>query len=183
MDICMPLYFITGNHGKLHELQQIIPEIRGTELDLPEIQHIDPYEVVREKLHAVKMDGMYIVEDTSLVIHALNGLPGPFIKWFLKTVGVDGVYRITESFGTFEARAQTIIGLKSENGETYTFAGTLEGTIVKPRGENGFGWDSLFCPEGYDKTFAEMTTEEKNMLSMRSQAGYALAEFLKEHNE
>ncbi|MFB6225397.1 MAG: non-canonical purine NTP pyrophosphatase [Candidatus Paceibacteria bacterium] len=179
----MELYFVTGNQGKLHELQQIVPHIQGTELDLPEIQHIDPYEVVREKLHAVEMEGSYIVEDTSLVIHALNRLPGPFIKWFLKTVGVDGIYRMTESFGIFEARAQTIIGLKLETGETYTFAGTLEGTIVEPRGENGFGWDSLFCPEGYDKTFAEMTSEEKNTLSMRSQAGHELAEFLKEYNE
>ncbi len=96
----MAIFFITGNKNKLAEVQAMIPNVEQLELDLPELQEIDAHEIIKAKLQeALKVhDGELIVEDTSLYLDALNGLPGPLIKWFVKTIGVDGLYKIAEKF-------------------------------------------------------------------------------------
>jgi non-canonical purine NTP pyrophosphatase (RdgB/HAM1 family) len=157
------IYFITGNKGKFAEIKAIIPEIEQLDLDLLEIQEIDPRPVIEEKLHeARKMhNGEFIVEDTSLYIDSMNSLPGPLIKWFLKSVGQEGVAKMAETFGT-KAKAVTMIGYSDADGNIQYFEGSIDGEIVHPRGENGFGWDQIFQPKGYQKTFGEMKPEEKN---------------------
>ena len=88
----MALYFITGNKGKLVEVQEIISSVEQLDIDLPEIQDIDAQEIIRAKLEEAQKhhQGQFIVEDTSLYLDCLNGLPGPLIKWFMKTIGNDG---------------------------------------------------------------------------------------------
>jgi len=84
------LYFITGNKNKFHEVQMVLPNIQQLNIDLPEIQSLNSQEVLSEKLkiaHTLHLDKSFIVEDTSLVFDAWNGLPGPLIKWYLETVG------------------------------------------------------------------------------------------------
>ena len=76
------------------------------------------------------------------------------------------------------AQAKTIIGDARNKNEVYFFDGSINGTMVYPRGNNGFGWDKIFQPHGHDKTFAEMTEEEKNKISMRGIAAKKLKEFL-----
>ncbi len=176
----MELYFITGNSGKFTEVKAIIPAIQQLELDLPEIQELDPQAVIYEKLQAARAShgGCFIVEDTSLYFKALNGFPGPLIKWFLKSLGTVGIYELLKRSGDLTAEARTVIGYIDELGECHYFEGIINGQIVEPRGSNGFGWDAIFRPDGYDKTFAEMTTEEKNKISMRQQAAIKLADFL-----
>lgn len=175
----MTLAFITGNQGKLTELQAIIPDVTGLDVDLPEIQEIDAHKIIAAKLEEARKhhDGALIAEDTSLYLNAMNGLPGPLIKWFLKTIGLDGLYRLSQSFGDTSAYAQTIIGFIDESGKVSFFDGRIDGMIVAPRGGSGFGWDTIFQPAGHTKTFGEMTSEEKNELSMRRLA----AEKLKAH--
>jgi len=112
----------------------------------------------------------------------LNGLPGPLIKWFLKTIGLHGLYQMTEKFNNFKAQAKTIIGYADHNGEIHYFEGVVEGNIVAPKAKSDFGWDPIFNPDGYTKSFAEMTKEEKNEISHRRKAVDKLKEFLETNN-
>src|SRR3989344_9423933 len=97
----MPLYFITGNKNKFAEVKSVLSDIEQLDMDLPEIQDFDPHKVVRAKLiEALKhKDGEFIVEDTSLYLDCLGGLPGPLIKWFMKTIGNEGLCNLAEKLG------------------------------------------------------------------------------------
>ncbi len=186
----MTLYFITGSAGKFKEAQAVLPELQQLDLDLPEIQEIDAQKIIAAKLTAAQQHhaGSFIVEDTSLAIASLNGLPGPLIKWFLKKLGNDGLARIARSQNTssvsdsssvlVNAEARTVIGYVDEQHRVSFFEGVIKGSIILPRGERGFGWDPIFVPEGFDRSFAEMTLEEKNQLSMRRLAFNKLKQFL-----
>ncbi len=176
----MKLIFITGNKGKFEEAKAIIPDLEQSDIDLVEIQSIDSKEVITHKLEEARkmVTGSFAVEDNSLYLEALNGLPGPLIKWFLKTIGNDGLYKLAESFNNFNASAKVVIGLSKEDRTTEFFEGEIKGKIVSPRGENGFGWDAIFEIEGTGKTFAEMTQEEKNEISMRKIAFQKLKGYL-----
>ncbi len=176
----MVLYFITGNKGKFNEVKSILKDVEQLDIDLPEIQEIDGEEVIRAKLvEAFKhRDGEFIVEDTSLHLECLNGLPGPLIKWFMKSLGSDGIYDLVRRYGKFGAKAVSIVGYANGPNNIRFFRGELAGKIVAPRGNNGFGWDNIFVPDGYDKTFAEMSSNEKNNLSMRKMALLRLKEYL-----
>lgn len=174
----MKIIFLTGNKNKFEEAKQIIPDLEQSDIDLTEIQSLDPKEIIAHKLNEAKKNikGNLVVEDTSLYLDCLNGLPGPLIKWFLKTTGNEGLVKIAESFGNTKAVAKVIVGFAKEDGSEEFFEGSINGNIVKPRGETNFGWDPIFEPEGYDKTFAEMTTEEKGKISMRKIAFQKLTE-------
>jgi len=173
------LYFITGNKNKFSELNAIIPEIEQLDLDLEEIQETDAKNIIEAKLRKAlkKRKGDFIIEDTSLYLDCLNGLPGPLIKWFMQKIGNEGIWKIAENYGNTKAEAKTIIGYAKNEKDIHFFEGSIKGEIVKPSGETTFGWDPIFKPEGHSKTFQEMSKEEKNNISMRRIA----AEKLKEH--
>jgi len=174
------IYFITGNKNKFEEVKAILPEVEQLDIDLPEIQEIDAKEIIKEKLlEALKhKKGEFIVEDTSLYLDCLHGLPGPLIKWFLQTIGNKGLSKIAEKFKNNKAVAKTIIGYAKSQRDIHFFEGVINGKIVSPRGKTNFGWDPIFMPDGYDKTFAEMSREEKNKISMRRNALNKLKKFL-----
>lgn len=176
----MALYFLTGNANKFQEAQSILGELAQLDIDLPEIQGIDAREVIKAKLLEAlnHQQGEFIVEDTSLYLDSLNGLPGPLIKWFLKTIGNEGLFNLVEKLGNDKAQAKTFIGYAKSPEEIYYFEGEIKGKIVQPIGDLGFGWDPIFMPEGFDKTFAQMSGEEKNSLSMRKIALGKLKDFL-----
>jgi inosine triphosphate pyrophosphatase len=180
----MSLSFITGSKNKFEEVKAVITDIEQLDIDLPEIQHVDAHEIIKAKLAEAtkRQPGELMVEDTSLYFDCLNGLPGPLIKWFMKTVGNDGLANIAAKLGDTKAQAKTIIGYANSQGEVEFFEGVIEGTIVAPRGETGFGWDPIFLPDGYNKTFAEMAQDEKNTLSMRKIAAAKLKECLTKAN-
>lgn len=171
--------FITGNKGKIEEALQILGDVDSLDLDLIEIQEIDAQVIIEAKLKEAEKihKGEFIVEDTSLYLDALGGLPGPLIKWFMKTIGNDGLYKIAEKLGENGAEAKTIIGYSDVDGKVKFFEGSVRGTISEPRG-TGFGWDPIFIPSGYKKTFGEMTSNEKNEISMRKIAFEKLREYL-----
>ncbi len=176
----MSLYFITGNKGKLAEAKAIIPEIEGLDIDLPEIQGVDAHKIMEAKLKAAfeHQSGEFVVEDTSLYYEDLNGLPGPLVKWFLETVGPDGLFKLAKGFGVNKATAKTIVGYAKDPDNIQFFEGNIEGQVVEPRGEEGFGFDPVFQPDGYSQTFAEMGQEEKNKISMRKAAFTKLKDYL-----
>ncbi|MCD8506961.1 non-canonical purine NTP pyrophosphatase [Candidatus Woesebacteria bacterium] len=170
--------FVTGNAGKYAEAKKHIPELHQLDIDLEEIQSLKPEDVVKHKLlqAAQHCEGMIVVDDTSLSFDALGGLPGPFIKWFLKSLGTERVAHLAAE--NPRATATCTLGLFQENGEIKYFTVSVPGTIVAPRGESGFGWDPIFVPEGSEKTFAEMTEAEKDRYKMRPKAFRQLQAYL-----
>lgn len=176
----MPLFFITSNLGKFQEAKLILPELEQLDIDLDEIQDASPQKVVEHKLQQAFQhhQGEFIVEDTSLTFEAMNGLPGPFIKWFLKALGTSGLSELASKLNNTKAAGQSIIGYAENPQEIHFFEGIVEGKIVSPRGEGRMGWDPIFQPDGETKTFAEMSREEKGKYSMRGEAVRKLKEFL-----
>ena len=189
------LTFVTGNKKKLEEVRYILNsnskhlpfDITNQKIDLPELQGDDPVEIAKEKckLAAEQVQGPCFTEDTSLCFHALNGLPGPYIKWFLEKCGHDGLNKMLVGFDDKSAYAQTVFAFTLGPGcAVEVFDGRTEGTIVPPRGSLDFGWDPVFEPlEGNGKTYAEMTKHEKNAISHRGRSLAKLSAYLSENAE
>ena len=186
----MIINFVSGNSGKVRELSNILSkylnnlELRQLNIDLPEYQG-DPEYIVREKLKEAKkkannIEGFIMVEDSQLLMNAYKGLPGPYIKYFLKAIGTEGLYKMVTQFEDHSAIAQCIIGLEGSDDEPKLFIGKTEGTIVKPRGDSGFGYDSCFEINILKKTYGEITEEEKNEVSHRMRATKSMIAYLLE---
>ncbi|EKM59906.1 uncharacterized protein PHACADRAFT_138261 [Phanerochaete carnosa HHB-10118-sp] len=181
------LTFVTGNRMKLQEVRAILGnadiDLVSKELDVPEIQGTTE-EVAREKCRraAELLQGPCITEDTALCFEALNGLPGPYIKFFIKELGLDGLNTLLQGFPTNNAWALCTFAYSDGPGtEPIIFEGRVNGRIVPPRGAEKFGWNPIFEVEGTGKTFAEMTEEEKNSCSHRYRAVNMLTAFLRKH--
>jgi len=170
----MVLYFITGSKYKFAQVKDILaPEIKieQLEIDLDEIQEIDSHKVLEHKLKAAQArhKGEFLVEDTSLYIDAFGQLPGPLIKWFIKGWGLEGIYNATQKLGKTSAKGKCIFAY-SKGEETKFFEGEMLGDIAKPGESDGFGWNPIFKPKGFDKVLSEMTHEEKIEIGMRKKA-------------
>ncbi|GFS22466.1 inosine triphosphate pyrophosphatase [Elysia marginata] len=183
-----PLILVTGNKNKLKEFLHIAGEdfphkVEIQDFDLPEYQGT-PEEIVRAKCELARQQvkGPVIVEDVSLCFNALGGMPGQYVKWFLKSIGPSGLHRMLHGFEDKSGYAQCLFGYSSgeEGSKVHLFDGRCPGKIVEPRGSTEFGWDPIFEPDGYDQTYAEMTPELKNSISHRSRAIAALRDFLME---
>ncbi|CAG7848357.1 Inosine triphosphate pyrophosphatase {ECO:0000255/HAMAP-Rule:MF_03148} Short=ITPase {ECO:0000255/HAMAP-Rule:MF_03148}; Short=Inosine triphosphatase {ECO:0000255/HAMAP-Rule:MF_03148}; {ECO:0000255/HAMAP-Rule:MF_03148}; AltName: Full=Non-canonical purine NTP pyrophosphatase {ECO:0000255/HAMAP-Rule:MF_03148}; AltName: Full=Non-standard purine NTP pyrophosphatase {ECO:0000255/HAMAP-Rule:MF_03148}; AltName: Full=Nucleoside-triphosphate diphosphatase {ECO:0000255/HAMAP-Rule:MF_03148}; AltName: Full=Nucleoside-tr len=167
------LVFITGNKNKLVEVQAILAkfdiEVEARALDIPEIQGTT-LEVSADKCRraAELVGGPCITEDTALAFHALGGLPGPYIKDFMKTIGHSGLNAMLTGFPT-----------KGPGETPQLFVGETEGEIVPVRGPTHFGWDAVFQAAGTGQTFAEMDPVFKNTISHRFKALTKLVDFLK----
>lgn len=175
------IYFITGNKDKYHEIKKIIPQIMQLELDLPEIQELDAKRVIEAKIQeALKHypNETILVEDTSLYCDCMSGLPGPFIKWFIHSIGYEGLVSMTEKYGNSNVTARCIIGYAEKGKDICFFEATLDGKLVSPRGKANFGWDPIFEPKGEERTIAEMSLDEKNRIHPRGLAAIKLKEHL-----
>lgn len=164
------ILFITGNSKKAEEVRAITGlNVVAKKLDVDEIQSLNVEEVAKAKaLAAFKLtEEPTIVDDTGMSIDALNGLPGALVTWFLETLKPEGIVKILRDEKNRKAQVATSIGYADETG-VYVFTGIIFGKISDAiRGTNGFGYDPIFIPGGHDKTYAEMTAEEKNEISMR----------------
>lgn len=105
-------------------------------------------------------------------------MPGPLIKWFVESIGSEGLVNLAQKLGNIQATAKTVIGYAPNKEEMYFFEGAVEGEIVNPRVDSAFGWDPIFKPNGYAQTFAEMGTDQKNQISQRRLAAEELKRFL-----
>lgn len=168
----MSLIFITGNPGKFSEAEAILDRsLELKDFDLPEVQDLDPIVVVRAKLENAKAlkIGACIVEDSSVTLECLgNRLPGPFIKWFEDALGNKGIAELVNAYGNQRATVSTIVGYLTEENDMHFFEGCVQGTIVPARGDLDFGYGPIFQPDGSEKTFGEMTREEKQRISSRA---------------
>jgi non-canonical purine NTP pyrophosphatase (RdgB/HAM1 family) len=171
----------SGNANKVREIQAILGvPVTQVEIHLPEIQAVDVAEVIHHKARYAytSLGRPVLVEDTGLHFHAWNGLPGALIRWFMDTVGNEGLCRMLDAFPDRSATARTCLGyFDGEN--DFVFRGEISGSIsLHPRGERGFGWDAIFIPAGWDKTFGEGNAAEKDAISMRRRAVEELRQHL-----
>ncbi|WP_119072525.1 non-canonical purine NTP pyrophosphatase [Aggregatilinea lenta] len=180
------LTFVSSNDEKYREIHEVIAASGVTlvraELDVPEIQSIDPAEVAgfkARKAFQILGAGSVLVEDTGLALTAWNSYPGALIKWLLKAVGEEGVCRQLDAW-TDRSAVATVALCLFDGAHLHRFTGHTEGTITaSPRGTYGFGWDSVFQPSGSTLTYGEMAREDKMKISMRAQAAAALAAYLR----
>ncbi len=176
------IVFVTSNKNKVREITEILgPKIKFRDVNIPEIQSLSLDEVITEKAKSAYaiLKKPVIVEDVSLEIKSLKGLPGPFIKFFLQQLGTEGLLKIAKSKNQKEVTATAAIGL-FDGTKLYIFKGQVEGKLAKKSfGESGFGFDKIFIPNGYRQTFAQMEPSIKNQISHRAIAIKKLKEYLK----
>jgi len=188
----MKLVFATNNKHKLEEVIKIINE--GFELlslkdiecfeDIPETQNtIEGNALQKSQYIYEKYKLNCFADDTGLEIDALNGEPGVYSARYAGEDcsfedNVKKVLKKLEGVENRNAQFKTVISLVIDGKETQ-FEGIIKGTILKNiKGTSGFGYDPIFQPEGYDKTFAELPSEVKNEISHRGLATKKLASFL-----
>ncbi len=177
-DSLSPFVLVTGNAGKVAEARLAVgPDLEAVEVDLPEIQSLDYLEVLRAKAEEAwrRVGRPLVVEEAGLDLAALNGFPGPLVKWMLQAAGAEGLARTAAALGDVRATARCFLLYKDGDREIVA-EGRTEGTLVLPgRGTHGFGWDPVFLPDGSHLTFAELTGSEKGAVSHRGKAWRALA--------
>lgn len=172
------IIFVTSSDDKHREAEAILGiPLRREKLDLEEPQSLDVIAVARAKAKAAAahLGHPVLVEDTALEFAALDGFPGPFIRWLLASAGVAAIPRLLDGFSDRRATARCVALVRDCERE-WMGVGVVEGSIVAaPRGRHGFGWDVVFAPDwGGGRTFAEMTAAEKNARSHRGLAFSAL---------
>lgn len=194
----MKLVFATNNAHKLQEVRDILPvgvevlslreigfchDIAETGTTLEENSRIKADEVYRFVVqHSVDVDGVFS-DDTGLEISALGGKPGVYTaRWAGEPSNPENNRKkaLEELQGIADRRAQfrTVVTL-IRRGEVQQVEGIVRGEIAtEERGEGGFGYDPLFIPEGYEKTFAELPADIKNSISHRARAMQALCTIL-----
>lgn len=182
--IVIKAIFVTTNEHKRREVQDILGFALGrADLDLPEIQAIDPADVATEKARAARealgdTDLPVLVEDSGLMVDAWGGFPGALTKWLMQSVGNEGLLRMFAPGDDRSARAVCVVALAEAGGRVRTFRGEVRGTVAEsPRGEGGFGYDPVFVPGWSSMTYAQMG-EGKNTDSHRARAFRAVKEWL-----
>ncbi len=185
------ILLVTSNPNKAKEAQSLLSNWGVTvvpcPIDLPEMQSLDFAAVVRAKAEeAVRQiaqealpNWAILVEDSGLAIPAWQGFPGPFTKWITAVAGVEALARMLDGFEDRKAEAVSAVALAIPPSPFRVVAvvGRVAGTIARsPRGTGGFGWDSIFVPEGETRTFAEMEPSEKDRRSHRAAGFQRLAE-------
>lgn len=175
------LTFITSNKNKAEQLSRYLSmPLNHQAVEIEELQSLDPRKVIEHKAkEAYKTTcSPVVVDDVSLVINAFGKLPGPFIKYFLSEIGIEGICRLLDNHKDRSAKASVLLGFY--DGKDFEFfEELLDGTIAKsPRGKHGFGWNFIFIPKGLSKTYAELEGEEQDKVSIRLKAVKKLEKYL-----
>lgn len=169
--------FVTGRPEKAREAGRLGFRLERRDLELVEPQALDPGEVVAAKARIAfrQLSRPVIVEDSGLAIRAWGGFPGALVKWLEKSAGVAGLARMLDGFLDRSATATCALAF-FDGARLVAVKGEVSGAIARaPRGRGGFGWDSIFIPNGSQKTFAQMSGPEKDRVSHRRRAWEALA--------
>jgi len=187
------LYFASKNKKKYEEYKSGlgIEDLKWAQISVVEPQMVSLQYLVEEKIKAIlpQLPNVpFFVEHTGLFIDIWHGFPGGLTSVFLDTVGNDGICRMMESYSEKErsVRGRIVIGLYHPSLGVSTYTGEVFGTIARsPKGENNFGWDPIFIPDGDEqkRTYAQMTLEEKNKTDMRKQATDQLSRFITRYFE
>jgi XTP/dITP diphosphohydrolase len=188
------VFFATGNINKFNEARAILGsygvsvgmlKLKGDEIQSDSLQEIAEKSV----RYAYGRCGLPIfVEDAGLFIDALSGFPGPYAAYAYKTIHNSGILKLMEGNAERNATFKSVISyIDSQNPcRPISFLGESRGKITQTerceQGKSGFGFDPIFQPAGSEKTFAEMTIQEKNGYSHRAAAIRTFAEWYQTHN-
>ncbi len=189
----MKLVFATHNHNKLEEVRPLLPK----HIELLSLNDIQCFEEIPEtgatleenaKIKADFVTRNYgydcFADDTGLLVDALDGNPGVYSARYSgkeknTEANMDKVLMELKNIKNRNARFKTIIHLNL-NGISTPFEGAVEGTIINEKlGSNGFGYDPIFMPLGYDLTFAQLPLAIKNVIGHRGKAVKELITYLK----
>jgi XTP/dITP diphosphohydrolase len=178
-------FFVTSNINKFQEARRVLSEYKIATAKLKvkavEIQDDSLENIAKASVQdAVKNCGLSVfVEDAGLFVEALHGFPGPYSKYVYKTVGIDGILKLMKNVTNRSAYFMSVIAFGSPNEQPVCFVGKVEGKLtLRKQGTSGFGYDPLFKPlRGDGRTFAEMTTTQKNECSHRAKALRKFAEW------
>jgi inosine triphosphate pyrophosphatase len=172
--------FITGNQNKADYLEKYLGfSVNHKKIDLDEIQSLDLRKIVEHKIRQAyaKIKKPVIVEDVSLEFAALGRLPGPFIKYFVDGMPLETICSLIDG-KTRKATARCVFGY-FDGKILRLFEGKLDGEIAaKPAGENGYGWDKIFIPEGYTVTRASLNEENDRKTYLKTKPFAKLKKFL-----
>lgn len=187
------LVFATNNPHKLEEVRAILDSdvevlsLRdiGCTADIPETADtLEGNALLKARFVASRYGVDCFADDTGLEVAALDGAPGVYSARFAGP-GCTPADNVRKLLGLMQeaddrsARFRTVVAL-IRGGKEYCFEGMVGGTIARtPAGCGGFGYDPVFVPEGYDRTFAELPPAEKNRISHRARAVAKLADFLR----
>lgn len=173
------IYFATGNKGKIGEAQKILNIPIGIlDIELDEIQDLDLKKIIKHKVEQAYelVKAPVFVDDVSVEIEAWQGFPGPFIKWLRKNEENKLLLHMMRNETNRNLKIIATIGYY-DGAEVRYFTGSVDCELAnEDKGLNGWGLDPVLIPKGYDKTWAEMSVEEKNSMSHRR---LALDEFRK----
>ena len=192
----MKLVFASNNKNKIQEIQQLVPntiqilsleEIGCTE-DIPETADtIEENAILKANYVTEKYGYDCFADDTGLEVESLNGAPGVYSARYAgeqkdANDNMDKLLSELKGKSNRKANFKTVIALNL-NGKQNLFTGIINGKIIEEKiGTNGFGYDPIFVAEGYKKTFAELTMEEKSTISHRGIAVKELILFLQKQN-
>ncbi|MFW9838684.1 MAG: RdgB/HAM1 family non-canonical purine NTP pyrophosphatase, partial [Candidatus Thorarchaeota archaeon] len=111
-----------------------------------------------------------VVDDTGFFVDSLNGFPGSYAAIVLKAIGFKGILQLMTGEEDRKSRFKTAVGY-CDGEHLISFVGTMSGTVSQePTGKGGFGYDPIFVPDGFSKTYAELTLDEKVSISHRTKA-------------
>jgi XTP/dITP diphosphohydrolase len=186
------LIFATSNQNKVLEIQKILPK----KFNIKSLKDLNYFEDVPENETTIEGNAIFkakyinekfninvFADDTGLEVEALNGEPGVHSARYAGTTrnsekNIKKLLKNLKNIKNRNARFKTVIALIIDN-KLHIFSGIVEGYILdSPKGNNGFGYDPIFCPNGFDKSFAELTLKEKNLISHRSLAMKKLIDFI-----
>ncbi|MDN4753314.1 non-canonical purine NTP diphosphatase [Porphyromonadaceae bacterium W3.11] len=192
------LLVATHNKHKLHEIKDILDR-EGVNIELVSLFDLHDFEDIPEDGNTLEDNALQkartvyqrhhldcFADDTGLEVAALDGAPGVYSARYAgpdcdPEQNIEKLLGQLEGHGERTAKFRTVVALILD-GKEYLFEGTVEGEILsEKRGSSGFGYDPIFLPKGFDKSFAEMSDSEKNKISHRGRAIEALANYLKEH--
>lgn len=187
------IIFATNNAHKLDEIRSILGSrfiVRSLAdiecfADIPETADtLEGNALLKAQYVAIRFGGVVFADDTGLEVDALDGRPGVHTARYAYPDRYDAEANTDKLLAELaekdnrKARFRTVIALIDAAGE-HLFSGVVEGTIAtERRGDKGFGYDPVFIPENYGKTFAELGVEVKNEISHRARAVQQLADFL-----
>ena len=191
----MPICFATHNQNKVAEVRKLV----GNNLEIISLNDIGVSDEIEETGTTLKENALikaqYVfdnyaiacfADDTGLEVDALNGAPGVLSARFAgvpvnSEKNIDKLLELLANQENRLARFRTVVALVKDDEQLF-FDGVVEGEIISERrGNKGFGYDSVFLPNHFDRTFAEMDMEEKNLISHRARAVKKLTDFLKQN--
>ena len=179
------IYFITGNEGKVAELQEKIRKKKFTilqkDLGYPEIQaeSLEDVALYGAEYLQQHLNRPFILEDAGIFIEELDGFPGVYSKFVYFTIGLQGILTLMKDTTNRTAIFRSVYAYAEPDKKPILFIGECPGTITtKQKGTQGFGYDPIFQPTAKATTFAEMTLETKNTVSHRGKAIDNLIQYL-----